>query len=93
MARMVRRCINLVWLSLSGVKLSSFYWGFAYLKNSELMPHFQIFEFLSCVVVQLEYVECRLFLFASWGEKICCKVKRTSFVAIDSAKEVTKSQP
>ena len=61
MARMVRRCINLVWLSLSGVKLSSFYWVFAYLKNSELMPHFQIFEFLSCVVVQLEYVECRHF--------------------------------
>ena len=25
------------------------------------------------------------------GEKICCKVKRTSFVAIDSAREVTKS--
>ena len=44
-------------------------------------------------MVQLEYVECLQFLFASWGEKICSKVKRTSFVATDSAREVTKSHP
>ena len=43
--------------------------------------------------INFEYAECHSFWFASWGEKICCKVKRTSFVAIDSAREVTKSQP
>ena len=40
-------------------------------------------------MVQLEYAECLHFLFASWGEKICSKVQRTSFVAIDSVSEVT----
>ena len=31
MARMVWRCINLVWMSLTGVRLSSFSWGFSHI--------------------------------------------------------------
>ena len=47
MARMVWRCINLVWMQLIGVRLSSFNWVFAHNENSERMPHFQIiFELL-----------------------------------------------
>ena len=47
MARMVWRCINLVWMSLTGVSLSSFNWVFAHMENNEPMLHFQIiFEFL-----------------------------------------------
>ena len=47
MARMVWRCISLVWMSLTRVRLSSFSWVFAHMENNEPMPHSQIiFEFL-----------------------------------------------
>ena len=46
-ARMVWSCINLVWMSQSGVSLSSFSWVFTHMESNEPMPHFQlIFEFL-----------------------------------------------
>ena len=47
MTRTVWRYIRLVWMSLSGVSLSSLSRIFAYMENNELMPHFKfIFEFL-----------------------------------------------
>ena len=48
MVRMVwTRCINLVWTSLTRVRLSSLCSVFAHMENNELMTHFQIiFEFL-----------------------------------------------
>ena len=54
--------------------------------------YFAFLEVLGAMV-QLEYAECLHFLFASWGEQICSQVKRTSFVAIDNAREVAKSKP
>ena len=35
----------------------------------------------------------KYFWFASWGKKICCKDKRTYFMATDNGREVIKSQP
>ena len=47
MAIIIWRPINLVWMSLTGVNISSFSWVFAHMENNELLPHFQInFEFL-----------------------------------------------
>ena len=57
----------------------------------EQHAYFWVLEILGAMV-QLEYVECLHVWFPGWGERICSKVTRTSFVAIDSAREVTKSQ-
>ena len=87
MARMVWRCINLVWMSLTGVSLPSFNWVFAHMENNEPMLHFQIiFEFLRYWGLWFNWNMRNAFTFDS-------QVKRTYFVAIDSAREVTNSKP
>ena len=60
--------------------------------NATFPNYLRVLEILGAMV-QLEYAKCLHFWFASWGEQICSQVKRTSFVAIDSAREVTKSKP
>ena len=86
MARMVWGCINVAWMSLIRVKLSSFKWGFASFPKC-----FWVIEVLGDMV-QLEYVECLNYWFTRSGEKISHKVKKTSSVAIGSVRDVTKSQ-
>ena len=83
-------------MSLTEVSLSFFSWVFAHMENNELMLHFQIiFEFLRYWGLWFNWNMRNAFVFYSQVgvKKICSTVKRTSFVAIDSAREVTKSKP
>ena len=86
---------NLVWMSLIGVSLSSFSWVFAHVEINEPMPHFQfIFEFLRYQRLWFDWNMRNAFTFDSQvgvREKYVVKLKRTSSVAIGSAREVTKS--
>ena len=92
MTGMVWRCINLVWMSPIEVNLSSYNGVFAQGEN-ELTPHFQIiFKFLRYWELWFNWNMQNAFTFDShFGVRIYCKVKRNSFVAIDSLREVMKS--
>ena len=96
MARMVWRCINLVWMSLTGVSLSSFNWVFAHMENNEPMLHFQIiFDFLRYWGLWFNWNMRNAFTFDSQVgvRKYVLKLKGLLFVAIDNVREVTKSKP
>ena len=92
MAWIIWRCINLVLMSLTTTtELFAFNWCFAHMDNIGVSKWF-----LSSLSIRnygtIGTYRMPSILFTSWVEEICCKVKKTSFVAIDNVREVTESQ-
>ena len=82
-------------MSLTGIKPYSFNRVVTHMENSGVMPYFQIiFGFLRYWGLWFNWNkgERLHFWFANWGEKLGCKVKRTSFVAIDSISTIERER-